>query len=172
MGRQCLISAIMIANLLSCAVESEGGIFRRRCARTSPASCSHHETSKRRELGSGEVYARERYWTETHVVIKSGDVIVIVAGGLWTWYPDEGKVGPDGSQSTPVIPAECPLPGEHGGTLIARIGGEGHPFKVISGEKFTATENGNLYFICNDYLNSSPTTGYNDNSGSVDYVVY
>ena len=74
------------------------------------------------------VYAY-RGWQSTGLTVLPGDLLNMEAEGEWMYSPEAGVNGPRGH---PVFtsPANYPVPGRPGGSLIGKIGEFGQPFYV------------------------------------------
>jgi hypothetical protein len=104
----------------------------------------------------------------TSVEVQEGDTLCFTA--TKEWNVGQGSVSPDGF---PAL-CDCAIKDADGnamaGALIGRIGTDGRPFIIGSGNAVKATGSGTLYLGANDNL--GPCTGqigscYDDNSGKV-----
>lgn len=105
---------------------------------------------------------------DTSIEVREGDTLCFTATKKWD--VGQGSITPDGNPGT----CECPVSDAKGnamvGALVGRIGTDGTPFIIGSGNAVKATRSGTLYLGSNDNL--GPCTGqrgscYDDNSGKV-----
>jgi hypothetical protein len=103
------------------------------------------------------VQARDQ-WTDTGIVVRAGQPIVVAATGTVRWGPNR-RDGPTGEHNSPRNEAR-PMPNRSAAALIGRIGPNGVPFFIgdNSGE-IRVRESGPLHLGINDDYVS-------DNSGS------
>lgn len=90
-------------------------------------------------------------WMNSGVSVRTGQTVVVRASGaVNTWNGREGSNGDPNGQAGICGAIQCPLQGVGYGALIGRL--EDLPtFFVGSTLRFTATQDGQLYFTVNDW---------------------
>ena len=103
-------------------------------------------------------------WMNSEISIHAGQTVVIRASGeINTWGGRAGSNGNANGQTGICGAVQCPLQGVGYGALIGRLE-DLPPFFVGTMLRFTATNDGQLYFTVNDWK-------CDDNSGVFDLLV-
>ena len=93
--------------------------------------------------------AGRTYWSDTAVDVPAGATVEITATGIISIGIGSSPVGPEGYPGCVDPLGSSPAPGLTCVALIGRIG-DGAPFEVGTGTRFTAASGGRLYLMIND----------------------
>ena len=103
-------------------------------------------------------------WMNSEVDVLTGQEITITASGIWNTHGgnEDSNSGPEG-QKYICGAIECPVQGVGYGALVGRLG-DLKPFFVGKSLRFTASQDGQLYFTVNDWE-------CEDNSGVIELKI-
>lgn len=115
------------------------------------------------ELKPVSIDARNSAGTRTGLLVRPNDRVNVAIHG--TWYPGGGQPWVDARGGhpgylTPDIQATLVCPSATFATVVAKVGDRVVP---IVGDRFIAPEEGEVVLLFND----TPTTGYDDNRGTI-----
>ncbi len=118
------------------------------------------------------ISARKR-WQDTGIKLRRGETVIIsYKRGYWKISPSHKYYTGAGHSKSEVRSRGYVVKGVNEGALCGKIGKDGEAFYIGNTKKIVAEEDGTLYLIANDDIHGKYGSGFKDNSGKLEYVIY